>query len=244
MKLRLSTIYIIYVAVIITLVCCGKARANETINAELNNKSESQTKYKYERKVTDDLLTNTLKAEYPSDQWKVVPRDEVCKPPSPCGKKQEETPTTLHEKLKYECPPCRKCVKEINEINTLRKDITTYRAEIQRLKSQLDEAQARLEEAQDKEPEEKIVEKTVEKLVPDDKKNYLYFSPMYSQDGIKATEQEGEAVYEAQPVESVLFGGGYTRFFEFSQGMDIGIGVGGYVGQTNYGITGQVGVKF
>lgn len=238
LKNRLSSIIIVYIAVVVTLIKCEQLNAEETVKVEQAAKAEST--YKYERKITDDLLANTLKAEYPSDKWKVVPREEICVPPSPCGKKKEETTGTIHEKLKYDCPPCRKCVKEINEISRLKKDVIEYRAEISRLKQQIEELEEKLAEAEDKPPEVKIEEKRI----PDDKKNYLYFSPMYAQDGIIATDKEGNAVYEAVPVESVLIGGGYTRFFEISSGLDLGVGVGGYVGQTGFGVNGQLGVKF
>ena len=236
-RLRLTPFIIIYISVIVTLSYCSNAKAGEgTIEA----KTEEVTKYKYEMKITDDLLANTLKAEYPSDKWKVVPREEVCIPPSPCAKKQPETVETLHKKLSYDCPPCRKCVAEINQITTLRRDITEYRAEIQRLKNKLEEAEDRLELEQEKPA--KI--ETVETVIKDDKRNYLYSALMYSQDGIIATEMDQEALYEATPVESYLVGGGYTHFFEAYDSFDFGMGLGAYIGQTGYAITGQIGVKF
>jgi len=221
-QIHINTIILFYLAIILTIVMCSEAKA--------------------ERVITDDLVANTLKAEYPSDEWKVVPRDEVCVPPRPCGKKTEETTGTLHEKLKYDCPPCRKCVKEIAEIGRLKNDITEYRAEINRLKTQIEDLDNKLAEEQNKPPQIKVEEKRVD--VPDDKKNYLYFSPMYAQDGIIATDKEGDTVYEASTVQSLMVGAGYTRFFEFSKAMDIGLGLGGFIGQTGYGINGQMGVKF
>lgn len=205
-------------------------------NAQETVKSEST----YERKITDDVMQNTLKAEYPSDKWKVVPREEVCVPPAPCGKKTEETVATLDKKLKYECPPCRKCVKELNQIKDLKNDISEYLREISELKNQIAELERKLKEAEGKPP----IVKIEEKRVPDNKKNFIYFSPMYAQDGINATDKDENAVYEAEPVTSTLVGGGYTRFFDISEKLDLGVGVGGHVGQTGYGVNAQIGVKF
>ena len=226
------------VVFILVLFGCD-ALSNETTDT-VKDDFKTQSSYTYTRKITDDILANTLKAEYPSDKFKVVLIDDVCTPPAPCEKKIPETTEKLHEKLKYECPPCRKCVKEINKITALRYDITAYREEIYRLKAKLEDANEKLELEQDKQPNTTVIEK----IVTNDKNNYIYFSPVYAQDGIIATDKNGTMIYEAAPVESVLVGGGYTRFFEVSNGLDIGLGAGGYVGQTGFGINAQIGIKF
>lgn len=266
-KIRLSSLLTLYIAIMTTLMFCGVGKASvfeDEIFAEEAQAmqkqpqpepkpvtplvtappQQQQQQPQMERKVTEDVLANSIKAEYPADKWKVVPKEEVCIPPSPCGKKKEEvTTTTLHEKMKYECPPCRKCVKEIGQIKKLKGDIADYLAEIERLKKELADAKDALAAEKARAPQVQLKETRVE-VAAEEKKNFLYFSPMYTQDGVIATQQDQEYVYEVQPVERLMLGGGYTRFFEWSKGLDLGLGIGGYLGENNYAVDAQIGVKF
>lgn len=160
--------------------------------------------------------------------YKLVPNEEICiKQNNPCKPKKEEVEKEIKEldkKLKYECPPCRK-QKIVEKIVKIPEYITKEVEVIKKI------------------PVEKIVEKV--KLVKDRKDNYLYLSAIYAQDGIYVEGKDSSGyVYSAETYKAALIGGGYTRFIEYSDNLDIGIGFSASFGQTIWQAGVQAGIKF
>ena len=157
-----------------------------------------------------------VQATYNVDEYKVVPKAEVCTPPPPeCEKVNIEK---LHEKLKYECPKCTKgTVQTITKIVDKIVEKPVYRDVIKTV--------------------EKIVEKKVNVEVPAVKKNVLRLIGGVGPDGMEAGPQDTEYLYWAKTYFTGIAGVGYTRFLN----EEIGVGV---QVMTNKTLTGSLEFAF
>jgi len=157
-----------------------------------------------------------VQATYNVDEYKVVPKAEVCKlPPPECEKVNIEK---LHEKLKYECPKCTKgTVQTITKIVDKIVEKPVYRDVIKTV--------------------EKIIEKKILVEVPAVKKNVLRLIGGVGPDGMEAGPQDTEYLYWAKTYFTGIAGVGYTRFLN----EDIGVGI---QVMTNKTLTGSLEFAF
>lgn len=207
-----STVFLGYLSVVATLIKCDTAKSQPIPYAPGATVTSSAT----------DI--GTIKGEFPAKDYKIVPKDSICTPS--CAKPEKKL-VVKKTKVIGAVDPCSD-LKAKNK--RLKDDIDDYLDEIDKLKKRIKELEGQ---------PAKVETKVETKEVVDERKNYLYFSPMYAQDGLIATDKEGDDVYEAKPVERLMLGGGYTRFFD-----NLGIGIGGHLGENAYSVEGQIGVKF
>jgi hypothetical protein len=175
-----------------------------------------------------------VKKEYNALEYKVVKSMDICTPAEdPClerRKIEKEAIRDLHRKLKFECPPCRKCAAE--------------NAEIARLKTIIQEQRIRivsLEQLMARPPNEKVIEKEktvfVDREVPVMKRHVFTGYAAYADDGLMPTPYLDEDGYiSAETYQSLVGGAGYTYFLNDS----IGIGVFGMAGQIQRVIGGSI----
>ena len=174
-----------------------------------------------------------VKKEYNALDHKVVKSIEICNPPEdPClerRKMEKEAIREIHKKLKFECPPCRKCVNENAEISRLRDLVLSQKAQIVSLEKLLSK------------PNEKIVEKEVKVEVevekPVMKRHVLSLYGAYADDGILPTPYlDDDGYLSAETYQSFVGGAGYTYFLNES----LGLGIFGMAGQIQRVIGGSV----
>jgi hypothetical protein len=188
-------------------------------------------------KVYSQELSTSFDAKVPLG-YKVVPNDEICTKPNPCPPKPTATPTPepttenqikeLDKQLKFECPPCKRVTPKIIEREKI----------VEKPVYKTIERNIEVPKYIDK-----IVTKT--QYVTVEKLNYLYGVVIYGQDGVYATNpDESGYVYEAETYQSVLFGGGYTRFIPTSNDVDFGIGAQAAFGSTAWQAGATIGVRW
>jgi len=165
-----------------------------------------------------------VKKEYSAMEYKVVKSMEICTPPEdPClerRKMEKEQIRDLHRKLKFECPPCRKCVAENAEITRLKTIIQEQKIKIVSLEQLMSR------------PNEKIVEREktvfVDREVPVMKRHVLTGYAAYADDGILPDAYLDEEGYlSAETYQSLVGGAGYTYFINET----VGLGVFGMAGK-------------
>jgi hypothetical protein len=182
-------------------------------------------------------LSTSFDAKVPLG-YKVVPNDEICTKPNPCPPKPTATPTPepttenqikeLDKQLKFDCPPCRKSTPQTKIVEKI----------VEKPVYKTIERNIEVPKYIDK-----IVEKV--KLVDVEKLNYFYLTMIYGQDGIFASNpDESGYIYDAETYESVLFGGGYTRFIPTNTDMDLGVGVQAAFGSSNWQAGATIGVRW
>jgi hypothetical protein len=165
-----------------------------------------------------------VKKEYNALEYKVVKSMEICTPPEdPClerRKMEKEAIREMHKKLKFECPPCRKCVNENAEIARLKSIIQDQRIKIVSLEQLMAN------------PREKVIEREkqvyVDREVPVMKRHVITGYAAYADDGILPDPYFDEEGYlSAETYQSLVGGAGYTFFLNES----LGIGVFGLAGK-------------
>lgn len=175
-----------------------------------------------------------VKKEYNALEYKVVKSMEICTPPEdPClerRKMEKEAIKDLHKKLKFECPPCRKCVAENAEISRLKSIIQDQRIRI-----------VSLEQLMSRPPNEKVIEKEktvfVDREVQVMKRHVFTGFAAYADDGLLPTpylDEDGNI--SAETYQSLVGGAGYTYFLNDS----LGLGIFGMAGQIQRVIGGSV----
>jgi len=165
-----------------------------------------------------------VKKEYSAMEYKVVKSMDICTPAEdPClerRKMEKEAIRDLHRKLKFECPPCRKCANENAEISRLKSIIQDQRIKIVSLEQLM--ANHR----------EKIVEKEktvfVDREVPVMKRHVFTGYAAYADDGLLPDPYLDEEGYlSAETYQSLVGGAGYTYFINET----VGLGVFGMAGK-------------
>ena len=165
-----------------------------------------------------------VKKEYSAMEYKVVKSMEICTPPEdPClerRKMEKEQIRDLHRKLKFECPPCRKCVAENAEITRLKTIIQEQKIKIVSLEQLMSR------------PNEKIVEREktvfVDREVPVMKRHVFTGYAAYADDGLLPDPYLDEEGYlSAETYQSLVGGAGYTYFINET----VGLGVFGMAGK-------------
>ena len=176
-----------------------------------------------------------VKKEYSAMEYKVVKSMDICTPAEdPClerRKMEKEQIRDLHRKLKFECPPCRKCVAENAEITRLKTIIQEQKIKIVSLEQLMSR------------PNEKIVEREkqvfVDREVPVMKRHVLTGYAAYADDGLLPDPYLDEEGYlSAETYQSLVGGAGYTFFLNDS----IGVGIFGMAGKIQRVIGGSVSV--
>ena len=165
-----------------------------------------------------------VKKEYSAMEYKVVKSMEICTPPEdPClerRKMEKEQIRDLHRKLKFECPPCRKCVAENAEITRLKTIIQEQKIKIVSLEQLMSR------------PNETIVEREktvfVDREVPVMKRHVFTGYAAYADDGLLPDPYLDEEGYlSAETYQSLVGGAGYTFFLNET----VGLGVFGMAGK-------------
>jgi len=165
-----------------------------------------------------------VKKEYSAMEYKVVKSMDICTPAEdPClerRKMEKEAIRDLHRKLKFECPPCRKCANENAEISRLKNIIQDQRIKI----ASLEQLMAN--------PREKIVEREkqvfVDREVPVMKRHVFTGYAAYADDGLLPDPYIDEEGYlSAETYQSLVGGAGYTYFINET----VGLGVFGMAGK-------------
>jgi len=159
-----------------------------------------------------------VKKEYSAMEYKVVKSMEICtQAEDPClerRKMEKEAIRDLHRKLKFECPPCRKCANENAEISRLKSIIQDQRIKI----ASLEQLMAN--------PREKIVEREkqvfIDREVPVMKRHVLTGYAAYADDGLLPDPYIDEEGYlSAETYQSLVGGAGYTYFLNETVGLGI-----------------------
>ena len=159
-----------------------------------------------------------VKKEYSAMEYKVVKSMEICtQAEDPClerRKMEKEAISDLHRKLKFECPPCRKCANENAEISRLKNIIQDQRIKIVSLEQLMAN------------PREKIVEKEktvfVDREVPVMKRHVFTGYAAYADDGLLPDPYLDEEGYlSAETYQSLVGGAGYTYFINETVGLGI-----------------------
>jgi len=165
-----------------------------------------------------------VKKEYSAMEYKVVKSMDICTPAEdPClerRKMEKEQIRDLHRKLKFECPPCRKCVAENAEITRLKTIIQEQKIKIVSLEQLMSR------------PNEKIVEREktvfVDREVPVMKRHVFTGYAAYADDGLLPDPYLDEEGYlSAETYQSLVGGAGYTYFINET----VGLGVFGMAGK-------------
>jgi len=159
-----------------------------------------------------------VKKEYSAMEYKVVKSMEICtQAEDPClerRKMEKEQIRDLHRKLKFECPPCRKCANENAEISRLKNIIQDQRIKIVSLEQLMAN------------PREKIVEREkqvfIDREVPVMKRHVFTGYAAYADDGLLPDPYIDEEGYlSAETYQSLVVGAGYTYFLNETVGLGI-----------------------
>ena len=176
-----------------------------------------------------------VKKEYSAMEYKVVKSMDICTPAEdPClerRKMEKEAIRDLHRKLKFECPPCRKCANENAEISRLKTIIQEQKIKIVSLEQLMAN------------PREKIVEREkqvfVDREVPVMKRHVFTGYAAYADDGLLPDPYIDEEGYlSAETYQSLVGGAGYTYFINET----VGLGVFGMAGKIQRVIGSSVSV--